>query len=285
MSHAFREAIAAIRRAPVLAVLSAAMVGLALLVVGLFAVVSHNLREALDRVEERVEIVAYVRDDVRPSELFEAEEALLALEEVRAVRYVSKDEALEIARSELPEFQDLFLGLESNPLPASIEIELHPGFRDPASVARIAGIASLHPFVEDVVYGQEWVDRLFLLRRAGAVTTTILGIAFGVVAALIIATAVRIAIFARSDEIRIMRLVGATNGFIRRPFLLEGFLTGLVGGVLALLLTRLAFEAGSRAIVPLEWIPGSWAALGVLAGALLGTLASALAIRRYLQEV
>lgn len=285
MTYAIREAFAAIQRAPVLALLSAAMVALALFVVGLFGVVSFNLHEALDRIEERVEVIAYVRDDALPSELFIAEEAILALDEVRDVRYVSKEEALAIASEELPEFQDIFLGLDGNPLPASIEVELHPGFRDPESVARVAGIASLYPFVEDVVYGQEWVDRLFLLRRAGVVTTTILGIAFGAVAALIIATAVRMAIFARRDEIEIMRLVGATNGFIRRPFLVEGFITGLFGGVLALALTYLAYRTGSRMIFPLDWIPFLWSAAGVLTGALFGTAASALAIRRYLQEV
>jgi cell division transport system permease protein len=177
------------------------------------------------------------------------------------------------------------MGLQGNPLPASIEVELHPGFRDPESVARVAGVTSLYPFIEDVVYGQDWVDRLFLLRRVGAVTTTILGIAFGAVAALIIATAVRIAIFARREEIQIMRLVGATNGFIRRPFLLEGFITGLVGGSLALLLTYSAHMAGSRMIFPLEWIPTQWVVLGVLAGGTFGIAASAFAIRRYLREV
>jgi cell division transport system permease protein len=261
------------------------MVGLALLVVGLFSVVSYNLHEALDRVEERVEIVAFVRDDARQPDLMAAQEALFGMAEVSAVRFISKEEALRMAEADLPEFRDIFMGIEGNPLPASIEVQLHEGFRDPQSVARVAGVASLYPFVEDVVYGQEWVDRLFLLRRIGAVTTTILGVAFGAVAALIIATAVRIAIFARREEIQIMRLVGATNGFIRRPFLLEGFITGLFGGILALLLSYSAFLTGSRTIFPLEWIPLEWAGAGVLAGGLFGVAASALAIRRYLREV
>jgi cell division transport system permease protein len=285
MSYVIREAFAAIRRAPVLTGLSAAMVALALFVVGLFTVVSYNMHEALTRIEERVEIVAFVRDGAALSEVLAAEEAILAMEEVRDVRYVSREQALEQARRDLPEFQEVFSGLDTNPLPASIEIELLPGFRDPESVARVAGVASLYPFIEDVLYGDDWVDRLFMLRRAGAVTTTILGIAFGAVAALIIATAIRIAIFARQDEIRIMRLVGATNGFIRRPFLLEGFMTGLVGGILALGLTYSAYVTGSGMIVQLDWIPTRWVAIGIVAGGLFGTIASAYALRRYLQEV
>ncbi len=283
--YAVREAFAAIRRAPILTALSAAMVALALFVVGLFGLATYNMHEALARVEERVEVVGYIREDVRPEEVVAAQEGLLDLEEVRAVRHVSKDEALRLAQDDLPEFQEMFRGLEVNPLPASLEVELNPGFRTPESVARVAEVASLYDAFEEVAYGQEWVNRLYLLRNVSAVATTILGLAFAVVAALIIATAVRIAIFARGDEIRIMRLVGATNGFIRRPFLLEGFFTGAVGGVVAIGLTYSAFVASYRLIFPLQWIPVSWAMGGMLAGGFFGILASAFAIRRYLRDV
>ncbi len=283
--YAVREAFSAIRRTPLLSALSAAMVALALLVVGLFGLVSYNLHQALGRVEERVEVVAYIRDEASQEEVVAAEEALLSLEEVRAVRHVSKDEALRAAREDIPEFQDLFTDLAANPLPASLEIELHPGSRTPEAVARVAGMASLNPVFEGVAYGQDWVGRLDLLRDVGAVATTILGVGFAIVAALIIATAVRIAIFARGDEIRIMRLVGATNGFIRRPFLLEGFLTGVIGALVALAVTYSTYFGAYRLIFPLEWIPWSWAGGAVFAGGFFGLLASAMAIRRYLREV
>lgn len=283
--YSLREALAAIRRAPLLTGLSAAMVALALLVVGLFGLVSYNLHQALARVEERVEVIAYLRDDAHGEELQAAQEALLQLEEVRAVRHVSKAEALQAAQEDLPEFEEIFTDLDVNPLPASLEIELHPGFRTPESVARVAGIASLYGFFEDVVYGQDWVNRVYLLRSVGAVATTILGLGFAVVAALIIATAVRIAVFARREEIHVMRLVGATNGFIRRPFLLEGFLTGVLGALAALVLTYSAHTAAYRLLLPLDWIPWSWVLGGVLAGGLFGIVASGVAIRRYLQEV
>lgn len=283
--HALREALAAIRRAPVLTLLSAAMVALGLFVVGLFTVVSYNLHEALVRVEERVEVVVYLRDDARQQEVALAEEHLLELEEVQAVRHVSKDEALRAARESLPDFEDIFSGLEVNPLPASLEVELHPGFRTPESVARVVDLARVYPFVEEVAYGQEWVDRVFLLRRIGAIATLALGGAFAAVAALIIGTAVRIALFARKDEIYIMRLVGATNGFIRRPFLLEGLFTGILGGLLAVTLTYASYSAVDRLIFQLDWIPPEWVLVGVAAGGLFGLLAAGLAIRRYLREI
>jgi cell division transport system permease protein len=283
--HALREALAAIRRAPLLTALSAAMVALALYVVGLFAVASYNLHQALAQVEERVEVVVYIRDGTVDSEVQLLEEELVQMEEVQAAHYVSKDEALARARQDLPEFEELFLDMEVNPLPASLEVELLPGYRNPASVARVADRASLYPFVEDVRYGREWVDRLFLLRRIGGITTTVLGAAFAVVAGLIIATAVRIAVYARREEIYVMRLVGATNGFIRRPFLLEGALTGILGGVLAAGMTYASAQAVSRLIFRVEWIPVEWMVAGIAGGGLFGLLASGFAIRRYLREV
>lgn len=283
--HAVREALAAFRRAPLLTGLSAAMVALALFVVGLFALAAYNLQVALRAVEERVEVVIYVRDDAQRAEIGVAEEELSGLREVLDVSYVSKEQALRDAREELPEFGEIFTDLEVNPLPASLEVRLQPDSRTREGVERVASVAEAYPFVEDVRYGREWVDKLFLLRQIGGITAVVLGGAFAAVAALIIGTAVRIAIFARRDEIYVMRLVGAKDGFIRRPFLLEGALTGLSGGLLAVLFTWGSYLVVSGRVFELEWIPRSWVGLGILAGVLFGTLASGFAVRRHLREV
>ncbi len=283
--HALREALAAFRRAPVLTGLAAAMVALALFVVGLFGLATYNLRLALSAIEERVEVVVYLRDDVRQSEIDLAQNELSAIPEVARVSYVSKRDALARAQQDLPEFADLFSTAEVNPLPQSFEIELRPGSRNQEVVDRVAAAATAYPFVEDVRFGRDWIEKLFTLRRVGAATTGVLGAAFFMVAALIIGTALRIAIFARRDEIYIMRLVGATNGFIRRPFLLEGAISGLVGGVLAWFLTYLTYRGVYAFLFAVAWIPSEWIAGGIAAGMAFGVLASALAIRRHLREV
>lgn len=285
MRYALREAFAAFRRAPVLTGLSAAMVGFALFVVGLFGLATHNLRLALSSIEERVEVVVYLRDDTRQSEIDLLQEQLSGMGEVAAVRYVSKREALDRAREDLPEFSDLFAGVDVNPLPQSLEVELRPGARNREVVERVSEAAADYPFVEDVRYGREWVDKLFTLRRVGAVTTAVMGTAFLLVAALIIGTALRIAIFARRDEIYIMRLVGAKDSFIRHPFLLEGAISGLLGGIFAWTLTYLVYRGAYAFLFALAWIPASWIAGGLAGAVLFGVMASALAIRRHLREV
>jgi cell division transport system permease protein len=283
--YALREALAAFRRAPVLTGLSAAMVGLALFVVGLFSLATYNLRLALASIEERVEVIVYLRDDARQSEIDLVETDLSDIGEVARVRYVSKRDALERARQDLPEFAEMFSGLDVNPLPQSLEVELRPGARNREVVERVSALAGAYPFVEDVRYGREWVDKLFTLRRVGAATTAVLGAAFLLVAATIIGTALRIAIFARRDEIHIMRLVGATHGFIRLPFLLEGAISGILGGLLAWALTYLVYRVVYAFLFAVAWVPASWILTGIGSGMLFGVIAAGLAIRKHLREV
>jgi cell division transport system permease protein len=261
------------------------MIALSLLVVGLFGIAAHNVRRVLDRVESRVEVVAYLRDNANFGAVVAAQEEMKKTAGVREVRYISRERALEIARSELPEFQQIFGTLEGNPLPASIEVAMQPQQGSPDAVVNVAKRLSQYPFVEEVQFGREWLDKVYLLRRVAGAATLIMGGAFALVAALIIGAAIRIAVFARRDEISIMRLVGATDSFVRRPFQIEGLLAGVAGAITALLLTYVAFRLTSRSLFQLEWMPASWMSSILALGGVLGGLASNIAVRRHLREI
>lgn len=283
--YALREALAAFRRAPVLTGLSSAMIALSLFVLGLFGVAAHNVRLVLDQVESRVEVVAYLRDDAPATQVDSLQAAVAALGAVRDVTYISRRQAMELARQQLDDFEALFTDLETNPFPASLEVTLVPGQRSSEAVRDVAEMLGRYPFVEDVRYGQDWLEKVYLLRRVAAAAALIVGGAFAAVAALIISSAIRLAVFARRDEIAIMRLVGATNGFIRRPFLLEGLVTGALGSLLALPATYLVYRLLSDSVLELEWVPDTWVVAGLGVGALFGVVASARAVRRHLQEI
>lgn len=285
MRYALREAIAAFRRSPLLTGLSAGMIALSLFVVGLFGLAAFNVRHVVQGVEARVEIVAYLRDDANAGSVEIAEGQIREYPEVSAVRYVSREEALEIAKRELEEFETLFGSLERNPLPASLEVSLKPGQASAEAVRDVVRRLQLYDFVEDVRYGNEWLDKVFTLRRAAGTATLLLGTGFALVAALIIGAAVRMAVYARRDEITIMRLVGATDAFVRRPFVLEGLITGLGGAILAVIGTRAMYKLITGRIFDLEWLPTEWLAAGVGFGALLGLLAAMVAVRRHLREI
>ena len=285
MPHALREAAASTRRTPLLTLLSVVAISLSLFVVGLFALTAYNIREAIEGIEERVEVVAYLRDETTPEQLQLLQREIARLPEARQIHYVSRDEAIATAIEELPEFKQAFSDLEGNPLPASLEVRLRAGFRDSASVERVAQRLSSYPSVEEVRYGRDWVGKIVSLRRIAGGASAIIGGAFALVAAIIIATAVRISVFARREEIEIMRLVGATDGFIRRPFLLEGLVTGLVGGALAVLFTWIACQVVDVSLMRVAWLPPEWALGGVAVGAVYGFLSSAVAVRRHLRRI
>lgn len=282
--RALREALAAFRRAPLLGTLSVSAIGFSLLIIGLFGLTTHNIDEALSDVEERVEVVGYLSEDAGTERINIARAEIARYPEVKEVRYVSKTEALFNASRELSEFSDVFAELEVNPLPASLEISLKPGFRDPENVQAVVDQMTSYAFLEEVRFGQGWVERIHALRRVAGLVAALLGGAFAVVAVMLIGTAVRMAILARSEEIAIMQLVGAAEGYIQRPFLIEGSITGVLGGLLALLMTRGAYQLVNASFLKMDWLPDLWVVVGVAAAGLLGMLTAGYAVRRELRR-
>lgn len=284
--YALREATAAIRRAPLLVFVSVVAVSLSLFVGGLFGLAAFNIRLVIEEAQERVEVVAFFQDGATVDQIRIVEEEISSLPEVLAVRYVSRTEALATAVRELPEFREIFSTTEINPLPASLEIRLAEGYRTPEATERLAQYLLVYPFVEDVRFGREWVSSIHSLQQIAAVATLIIGGALAAVAGVIIATAVRIAVYARRAEIEIMRLVGATDGFIRLPFLMEGAFAGLLGGILSVILTFIVYRIFMEtSLFDVAWLPGEWVIVAVLTGTAYGLVASGVAVRHHLGTI
>jgi cell division transport system permease protein len=279
---ALRETAIGFRRAPMLSVLSITTIAFSLFAFGLFSLVAVNIRKTLAEVESRVEIRAFLADGTPVEVVSAAMGDIGAFPEVSRVEYVSPDSALARARAELGEFKDVF---ESAFLPASIDVRMREGHRDPNTVKMIAARIRSFEFVDDVRFGEDWVDKLYRIRNVATATGVILGLAFAAVAIIIIGATIRMAVMARSREISIMRLVGATDGFIRRPFLIEGFVKGVLGGSLALALTWFASVVISRNFIQTAFFSRSLAALGLLGGALIGVLGSSLSVGRHLRKI
>jgi cell division transport system permease protein len=206
---------------------------------------------------------------------------------VADVKFVSEDQALVQARRELVEFKDAYRDLQVNPLPASLEIRLKEGFRDAAHVAGVADRVRGFPFVEDVRFGQDWIKQLDRIRNMSGVVGLIIGAAFALIAVVIIGVTIRLTILQRAREIAIMRVVGATNWFVRGPFLLEGALKGVLGGFLALALAFAAYTVfrGAGPLSTLVFFRPLDMVLLVVFGVLLGLLGSLLSVGRHLKEV
>ncbi len=286
MSLVLRETVHAFRRAPLLSALSITTIAFSLFVFGLFGLVTVNIQQVIGNVAERVEVVGYLKRGTELTTITVASEDIEAFPEVESVTYTSEQQALARARADLREFQDLFQDLETNPLPASLDIRLKPQFRDARHAAIVADRLRAYAFIEDVRYGRDWVQKLDRLRAIAGAVSMAVGAAFALVAIIIIGTTIRMAVLQRSSEIAIMRLVGATDGFIRRPFLLEGLIKGVLGGGVALGFSYLVWIAVNHYLsFPAAFFTPLQAALGLVAGGLIGLVGSTVSVGRHLRSV
>jgi cell division transport system permease protein len=277
-----REALMASRRAPLLSALGVVTIAFSLFAFGLFGLVAINIRKALDQVEERVEVRAFVSDSTDIESVAAAMKDIGDFPEVARVDYVSQEKALERARKEMGEFADVF---EAGVLPASIEVHLRPGMRSPAIVKSVADRMKTYQFIDDVRYGEEWVDKLYRMRTIATVAGIALGVAFAAVAVIIIGATIRMTVLARAKEISIMRLVGATDMFIRLPFLIDGLVKGVLGGLLALVFVWVANRVVNEYFIETIFFDRQMIFFGVLGGAMMGVLGSLVSVGRHLRRI
>jgi cell division transport system permease protein len=282
MRLALREVVLGFRRAPLLSVLSITTIAFSLFAFGLFSLVALNIRNTLRTVESRVEIRAFLAEGASLDSIAKTMETIGGMKEVQRVEYISPDSALARAKRELGEFKDVF---EAGFLPASMDIRLRDGYRDPSDVKGVADAVRDMGLVEDVRYGEDWIAKLYKIRNIAAAAGIVLGGAFAAVALIIIGATIRMTVLARTKEISIMRMVGATDGFVRQPFLIEGFVKGILGGMLALFLTWLANTLISKSFIQTDFFPLSLVFLGITAGALIGGFGSALSVGRHLRRI
>ena len=282
MRLALREALLAFKRSPLLSALGVTTIAFSLFAFGLFSLVALNIRSALRQVEERVEVRAFLVDNTPTDSIAGMMEELGKRPDVLRVEYIDKEQALTRAREELGEFKDVF---EAGFLPPSLEVRLREGFRDPTSVLKVADIVRTMPYVEDVRYGADWIEKLYRIRNIAAATGVVLGVAFAAVAIIIISASIRMTVLARAREISIMRLVGATDRFVKMPFLVDGFTKGVLGGLMALGFTWAAHTVVSRSFLETDFFPPIIMMVGVAAGAMLGTAVSALSVNRHLRRI
>jgi cell division transport system permease protein len=210
---------------------TATMVLMLLLLAG-FWIIQAGLLAGLEFTEQKVEVVAYLQPNATDSQVGELRVALEAMPEVDEVVYVTRDEALERFRDsmEAQGREDLTQYLDTNPLFASLEVKL----TDPTGIRAVGESLREAPAVRNVINIEDLVDRVLtvteILRTAG----TVILIVVGVICLFIIVNTIRLAVFARAEEIEIMRLVGASDAFIRWPFVFEGAFVGLLGALITL---------------------------------------------------
>lgn len=222
-------------------VLTAGIMALTLAIFGGFFLLQQNLQGLLRGWGNQLEIFAYLREGLSSTELQAIQSQVRSLPEVEEIRYVSKKEAWENFRKGLGAQSGVLEGLTSEILPASLEIRLKKAHREQASVEALAAKLQAIKGIGEVEYPGEWVGKLHLVTLAVQWAKWIFGGFLFVATLFIVGSTVKLAILSRKDEIEIMQLVGAPEGLIKAPFVIEGMIQGILGALLSVFFLWLLF--------------------------------------------
>ena len=299
-SYFMKESAVSFRRNWVMSLGAIITIYLSLLLVGVSLGSGMLLGQVVESFEDKVSIRVFLKDGAPAEQVNALQAELQANAMVQTIKYTSKEEALEEFKNRLmQDSPEVIENLPGNPLPASLDIDL----KDPRNVSTVVEqIVASDSFMavadrpddpsKSLEYGQEIVEKLFTVTRIIRVVSIVFVAMLAVISLIFINNAIRIAIYARRKEIAIMRLVGASNWFIRTPFLMEGVLQSLVGALLAIgTLSILYFYILPKlselmTFLPISMTGGDAAQVSivlVVAGVVMGLAGAMFAMRRYLR--
>lgn len=283
----FNEAFRNIRNNIITSVVTIATIAVSLAMCGLFFGVFVNLNKMLAGISSQIQIAAYVKDGLSDDAAMNVRKEIADMREVESVEYISREKAFLILKKELGGQKGILEGLGANPLPASLEIKIKAVFRNIQGIKGLVSKLKAMGGIEDVQYAQEWLDKFFAFIKFIEVFVFIIGGFLLLAALFIVSNTIRLAIYARREEIEILSMMGATNLFINAPFLIEGALEGFAGAVIAAGLISLTKEILAAKIPPAfvslaeAPVPPAYCAIGLIAGGIiLGILGSGISLRK-----
>lgn len=272
---------------------SVLIIGFSFLVIGIFLALSNNLTYLGQQLSNNLAISFFLDKDLKTTELDYIKSQILASELVDRVTFVSSEDALNRFRANFPELRQILDNLKSNPFPPSYEVKLREKILSLSAIVyfmeKIKGLKG----VVDVQFNQEWVEKMDSLSRIVQAVGFFLGGILILASFFIISNVVRLNVFARKNEIEILRLVGATNTFIRIPFLLEGFVLGLLGSLVSLFILLILIKVfplyigsslgAARELFTLRPLTTEQSLWLVAGGVVTGTLGSVTSVSRFLR--
>ncbi|MGL5514561.1 MAG: permease-like cell division protein FtsX [Sporomusa sp.] len=283
------ESLSSLRHNGLMSIASVSTVALSLLILGIFLVMVLNLNHMVSTLETQVQISVYMEDGLTERDMREVGTRITKLNGVTEVMFIDKQQAMDKFKERLGEQQGLLTALgETNPLPNSFEVKVDK----PELVKPVAQAVSQFPGVETAKYGQEVIEQLFSLTKMIRILGLVLIVFLALAALFIIANTIRITVFARRKEIGIMKYVGATDWFIRLPFMIEGMILGFGGALCAVLILRQTYsEITEKVYESLAFLPlipkdpflTQISIVLLVVGTAIGALGSTISLRRFMK--
>ena len=284
-----REVCRSLKRNNWMSLASVGTVAVSLFIFGMFMMLVMNMNKMADSLESQVQINVYLQDDVSREQARDIEKDLKNLQGVEQVTFVSREEAMERFEERLGDQKTLLEALdETNPLPDSFEVMI----TQPELVKTAAASIERYDGVESAKYGQDVMEHLFDMTRLIRIFGFSIMLVLALATLFIIANTIRLTVFARRKEIAIMKYVGATDWFIRWPFILEGMVMGLFGSIIAAIVLRFAYTGVVEAIyeslaffplIPTYPFINYVTFLVIISGMIIGATGSALSLKRFLK--
>lgn len=281
------EAFQNIKTNIVTSIVTIATIAISLAICGLFLGIFINLNNTLSSMGSQIQVIAYMRDGISVDAISNIERDASVMPEVESLEYISKEKAFSVFKEELKGQKGILEGLGANPFPASLEIKVKELFRTPQGIRGLISKLKTTSGIEDVQYGQEWLNRFFAFIKFIEVFALIIGGFLLLATVFIVSNTIRLAVYARREEIEILGLMGATGIFIKAPFLIEGIMEGFAGASLAIGLLYTVREVlllkTSPVFTSLVDLPvtTTYFLCGLIAGGIfLGILGSSISLRK-----
>lgn len=281
--YLLRESVHSFSRLKGVSIVSTLIMSVALLMLALFTLLTVNLRAVARTFQKEIEIIAFLEDGRSEAEIQDLRQRLLEHHGVESVSFVSKEDALAEFRTQLGPDSDLIEVLDENPLPASLRVRLAEGSRNSETLELLTAWMRAMPGVEEVRYGDQWVARLERYVQVFLLMDLLVGGVVVVSALFVTSNTVRLTIMARERSIEIMRLVGATDWFIRTPFVVEGALQGGAAAGVAMGVLWGVHRYATRFVGPLIFYDAAQIAGFVALCAIVSALGSLTSLRRFLR--
>jgi len=289
--YAFRQTIKQVKRNKGMAFTSVFAIAAMLIILGIFMMIIVNINTAAEVVKQDYNnIEIFFKDSVKTDDILKLQKEIAKWKEVDEVKFRSKDDALKILKKRWGEIGYLLNGLASNPLPNSLVLTVDKIEKSDAVAKKAEKVAG----VEDVKYYQDTIKKLVSATRGFQIATVVIMAFLIVIATVVVSNTIKLTVFNRSDEIVIMKYVGATNWFIRAPFLLEGILIGIVSSLLASGIVMLIYKSISKAIgdkvlaiLSTPMVPAGFLSVNIILiflalGVSIGAWGSIISMRRFL---
>lgn len=276
-----KEGIVSLKRARLSAVISIVSISLSLTLIGIFVIAGQNVKDMFYRFYKQVELEAFIDPSLPEKEIAVVQGKIREYQEVEDVRFISSRQALAEFQNSFGE--DLSSVLNENPLPPSFRIVINPAYSNPQSVEKLSVAIGKLPGIQEVIYQKQVIQFIHKYFSLAVLVAAFLAVVLLIVITILIFNTIRLTIHARMDIIQIMRLVGATNRFIKSPFIIEGAIQGIIGGLISTGIIWIFAKGIQNIVFPGLLIPPYFFLFIIGLGIVFGFMGSYLSVNKYLK--